>query len=82
MFNIKHRLITKLITELVCKLRDKFIKTINPSLVYGYCSNLLSNHGLIRLKRFGLNLQAICKTDFFSKFNRPCMSPNIDVIDV
>ena len=28
------------------------LRLINPSLAYGYCSNLVSNHSLIRLIRF------------------------------
>ena len=46
--NIKYRLITKLIS----KVRVKFIKTNYLSLAHIYCSNLVSNHDLIRLIRF------------------------------
>jgi len=38
--------------------RSMVIVAINPSLAYGYCSNLVSNHGLIRLIRFASYLQA------------------------
>ena len=54
--NIKHRLITKLITELVYKLRDESNEPKQPAIsaydCSDYCSNLVSNHDLIRLIRF------------------------------
>jgi hypothetical protein len=32
------------------------LRVINPSLAYVYCSTTLSNHGLIRLKNFVLQI--------------------------
>jgi len=50
-WSIEHRLMTKL---------------INPSLAHVYCSNLLSNHVLIRLKRFVSQFTGqYVKTNFF-----------------
>ena len=51
-WSIKHRLITKLITKLICNYEMNLMSLINLSLEHVYCSNLVSNHSLIMLIRF------------------------------
>ena len=51
------------------------LKLINLSLVNVYCSNLVSNHSLIRLIRFISQFTSkLCNLFFISsRFNTPCM---------
>ena len=76
--SIKRRLIAKQITDFACKLRDESISLINLSLANIYCSTTLSNHGVIRLKRFISRFTCkLCNWFFSSTFNASYMCPNI-----
>ena len=59
------------------------LKLINLLLEHIYCCNLLSNHKLIRLKRFVSQFMNV-KIDFFHLYLicHACMYLNINVIDV
>ncbi len=53
-------------------------RLINLSLANVYCSTTLSNHGVIRLKRFVSQFTCnLCNWFFLSIFNALCMCPNI-----
>ena len=51
-WSIKCRLITKQIINFTCNCETNLLSLINPLLANVYCSTTLSNHSVIRLKRF------------------------------
>jgi hypothetical protein len=56
------------------------LNLINPSLANVYCSTSLSNHGVIRLKRFVSQFTRNYAIGFFSTFNTLCIVQTFDVM--
>ena len=80
--SIKYILITKPIKRLIRK--TIFLSLINLSLAYVYCSTTLSNHELIRFKRFASQINHKLCNQFRNQsiFNRPCTFEVTEILEV